>query len=345
MKKTLLAIALTGIAAMQGASAQTPTYNPSWYISPSVNVMDSDDVYGIDKDTVGGGLRVGKPLSDMWDIQMGATRVRPDQNGFSYRQNTYGFDGLLMFSRQAFRPFILFGGGAEYDKIRGPFAGHASKTSPYLNAGAGFQWSFNDRAALQVDARRVHGFPSDNAFNAKHSRNDYLTVGLNMAFGNPPAPAPITRTEPLAPPPAPAPVAQPAPPPPPQPRFERLTLSATELFAFNSADLRMPQPKLDQIAEIMNTHADVTDVDINGYADRLGNTKYNQKLSQKRADAVKNYLVGKGINESRLKANGRGEENPVATCDEVKKRAELIKCLEPNRRVEVEQITVQRRVQ
>jgi OOP family OmpA-OmpF porin len=335
---------LTGIAAMQGASAQTTTYNPSWYISPSINAMEPDDLYGIDRNARGVGLRFGKPISDSWDIQMGGTWSRTDRNGFSYRQNTYGVDGLLMLSRQAFRPFVLFGGGAEYDKVGAPL-GHASKTSPYLNAGVGFQWAFNDRTALQADLRRVHGFLRDDAFGGDNSRNDYLTLGFNMALGNPPAPAPITRTEPLTPPPAPEPVAQPAPPPPPQPRFERLTLSATELFAFNSADLRMPQPKLDQIAEIMNTHADVTDVDINGYADRLGNTKYNQKLSQKRADAVKNYLVGKGISESRLKANGRGEENPVATCDEVKKRAELIKCLEPNRRVEVEQITVQRRVQ
>ncbi|MEG2964603.1 MAG: OmpA family protein, partial [Janthinobacterium sp.] len=56
------------------------------------------------------------------------------------------------------------------------------------------------------------------------------------------------------------------------------------------------------------------------------------------------YLVSKGVAANRLTAEGKGSTNPVVTCDN-KKRADLIKCLEPNRRVEVEQITIERRVQ
>ncbi|MFZ3285729.1 MAG: OmpA family protein, partial [Telluria sp.] len=118
----------------------------------------------------------------------------------------------------------------------------------------------------------------------------------------------------------------------------------TELFEFDSATLRMPQPRLDEIAAALTADPTITDVDVTGYADRLGSAKYNLKLSQRRANAVRDYLIGKGVEAGRLKAIGKGEADPVVTCTD-KKRADLIKCLEPNRRVEVEQITIERRVE
>ena len=83
-------------------------------------------------------------------------------------------------------------------------------------------------------------------------------------------------------------------------------------------------------------------ITITGYTDRIGASAYNHKLSLRRADAVKEYLVTKGISADRLQVKGMGEENPVVTCDGVKKRAELIKCLEPNRRVEIEPVTFEK---
>lgn len=136
-----------------------------------------------------------------------------------------------------------------------------------------------------------------------------------------------------------------APPPPPPPaRFEKISLSATELFSFDNDKLPAAHPKLDDIAKLLNENSGVTNVVITGYADRLGNDNYNQKLSERRANAVKDYLVSKGVAADRLKAVGKGEANPVVECND-KNRAALIKCLEPNRRVDVEQITVERRVQ
>jgi len=122
-----------------------------------------------------------------------------------------------------------------------------------------------------------------------------------------------------------------------------VTLSATELFAFDSAELTQPQPKLDEIARVLGASGGNESITITGYTDRLGSEAYNQKLSQRRADAVKAYLAGKGVSTSRLNAQGKGEANPVVQCDQ-KNRAALIKCLEPNRRVEVEQIVIERRV-
>ena len=124
---------------------------------------------------------------------------------------------------------------------------------------------------------------------------------------------------------------------------ERITLSAKELFDFDSAKLRLPQPRLDEVAAAMNNNPQIGMIRITGYTDRIGEPSYNIKLSQRRADAVKAYLVSKGVASTRLLAEGKGDANPVVQCSDEKK-ADLIQCLEPNRRVEVEEITIEKRV-
>ena len=84
-------------------------------------------------------------------------------------------------------------------------------------------------------------------------------------------------------------------------------------------------------------------VTITGYTDRLGSDEYNVELSQRRANDVKSYLVGKGVAADRLIAVGKGKVDPIVHCDN-SARSALIKCLEPNRRVVIEPIPVERRV-
>jgi OOP family OmpA-OmpF porin len=106
----------------------------------------------------------------------------------------------------------------------------------------------------------------------------------------------------------------------------------------------MPQPKLDEIASTLNANPQIGAITVTGHTDRLGSDQYNQRLSQRRADAVKKYLVSKGVATNRVNAVGKGEKEPVVQCNE-KARPALIKCLEPNRRVVVEAITVEKKVQ
>lgn len=339
-KKTALAAAFLCSA----VTTQAQEINPSWYVQPSVVGVKVDRDFGLDSRDYGGGVKFGVPVSPMWDLQFGASHVRAEEGAARYHQTLLGVDALLMLSRKNFRPYLLFGVGAQRDKVQNPLV-NVTATNPYASAGLGFQLGLTDQWAMQADIRTVRGrIDGDDGFGFTRSNNKYLTVGLNYAFHKPQAaPLPSPPPPPFVAQPAPPPVAPLPPPPPPPPRFEKVTMSATELFGFDSATLSTPQPKLDEIAAALAADMSITDVDVTGYADRLGSVKYNQKLSERRANAVRDYLVAKGVDAKRLKAYGKGVANPVVTCNN-KKRADLIKCLEPNRRVEVEQITVERRV-
>ncbi|OON63616.1 flagellar motor protein MotB [Massilia sp. KIM] len=342
-KKIALAAALLCSAGAALAQENAPAINPSWYIQPNVVHVKPDADFGVNDRDTGGGLKFGKAISPAWDIQIGGSHTRFEERSNEYRQTLLGVDALLMLSRERIRPFVLFGVGAERDKVNNPLR-NVKKTSPYGTVGIGFQADLTPQWALQADIRSVRGFlRDDEQFGFKRSNNKYLTVGLNYAFNPPPAPAPAPA--PVVEAPAPAPAPAPVPEPAPQPRFEKVTLEATKLFNFDKAEIILPAPKLDEIAAALQADPSVTDVDITGYTDRLGSEKYNLKLSERRANAVRDYLVSKGIDGNRLKAYGKGEANPIVTDCNQKKRAELIACLEPNRRVEVEQITVERKVQ
>ena len=146
-----------------------------------------------------------------------------------------------------------------------------------------------------------------------------------------------------APPPAPAPQAPPPPPPPPAPpkpapKPEKVTTASTVNFDFDRYVIRPDaSSKLDDlVGKLRNVNLEV--IIAVGHADRIGSDAYNMKLSVRRADSVKAYLVSKGIAASRIYTEGKGERQPVKDCKGDKKTKELIACLEPNRRVESEAV-------
>lgn len=108
----------------------------------------------------------------------------------------------------------------------------------------------------------------------------------------------------------------------------KITLSEKMVnFDFNSSNLTaIAKGNLDKLSEVLANNPE-TNINIYGYTDNKGSHEYNDKLSERRAKAVKDYLVAKGIAFSRLNTVGMGEENPVATNDTDEGRAQ-------NRRVE-----------
>ena len=155
------------------------------------------------------------------------------------------------------------------------------------------------------------------------------------------APVPVARAEPVAQPaPAPAPEPTPIVAAPPRPVLEKVTLSSDVLFEFGKAQLRPEgQQKLDELAGRIGD-ANIDEIVAVGHADRIASENYNQKLSEERANAVKVYLIDKGMSAQLVKAEGKGESQPVTECRKMgAERAsnrKLVSCLQPDRRVEIE---------
>jgi hypothetical protein len=121
---------------------------------------------------------------------------------------------------------------------------------------------------------------------------------------------------------------------------QRYTLGADALFKFDKSDIQNLNPKgrvdLDSLITELGKFKVLNSIRITGYTDRLGSPSYNQKLSQDRAESIKQYLVNRGVNPNIVSSQGRGPAQPVTACDNNLSRTELINCLAPNRRVVVD---------
>jgi OOP family OmpA-OmpF porin len=246
--------------------------------------------------------------------------------------------------------------GAQHASARDSFHGsgravvltpNASKSETNLKFGAGMQYALTPNLMLRGEAERYR----INDAVGNHGDVNLYSVGLVFAFGREAAPAPHPMAQqvevalPAAPPPPLAVVAPPPPPPPPPPPLpapappRRVSFSADTLFSFDRSDLG-PQGKvaLDQFSHEL-AGMQFSAVTIVGHTDRLGSPAYNQKLSVRRAEAVRIYLVSFGVDATRVSAVGRGESQPVTTkqdCPGAKPDPKLIACLQPDRRVDVE---------
>ncbi len=249
--------------------------------------------------------------------QKGYACMKRDEENLSFFG--YGIEGLFhFFPDNVLVPFVAVGiGGVYYSKAFEDTTEnkHSKFAADY---GAGLKYFLTENVALRGDVRHVIPFDS------RH--NDLLyTVGLSFAFGGTKKVEPVAA--PVAPPP-PAPVVAPPPPPPPAPVVveeakpqaaaapeivEKGRTTLHVLFDFDKAIIKKNSlADVDNLIAVMKQYPELNVV-IEGHTCTRGTAAYNKKLSQRRADAVRKYMVDKGIDSKRLTAKGFGFDRPIAS--------------------------------
>lgn len=345
------------VAALGMSAAVAQAADQSWYLVPQVGALIPDSQLEAATGWFGG-VKLGKPLNNSWDLQLGATYGEASEDATAYssgkfKQTTASIEALYLFSRTAFRPFLSVGVGAAQDKLSYTGTPSAAVTRNYGmgSVGAGFQYDWTKSTFLQADLRYVVTATDLNTSTINFSElgNLYAGIGVGFKFGEAPKPAPKAAPAPVVvapvvpktceelgtcikvePPKVEAPVVEvkPVAPPPAPEKYEVVenNLRADGAFATGSGLLTQKgKTQIDAAVAAAGTSYDALstqeglELTVIGHADRTGKADVNQTLSEKRAESVKAYLVSKGINADAIQTAGRGSSEPVTKADDCKK--------------------------
>ncbi|PHV25799.1 hypothetical protein CSQ93_22340 [Janthinobacterium sp. BJB426] len=361
-----LSVITGALLAAQSAQAQDNTFinpdwaNSAWYIGAGVGqsratideprlraslAANGETVTGFSKDQrdTGYKLFVGRQLNQYVAVEAGYF----DLGKFDFQSTTSG-NGVLN-GQAAFRGVnldllgqlplsqrlsLLGRVGMHYTKTNTEFSGnrllgstnmHASERKLNAKLGLGLEYKFSEALALRGEVERYR--LNDAVGNRGDA--DLYSVSLVYKLGRPTSAAPAYQPAPEVAPvvamPAPLIEAKPA----PVPVAEKVSFASEALFDFDQSTLK-PQGKaaLDQLLGQLKG-MDLEVIVAVGHTDAVGPDAYNQKLSQRRAEAVKAYLVAQGVETNRVYTEGKGETQPVADNTSAAGRAK-------NRRVTVE---------
>ena len=305
---------------------------------------------GSDERDRGYSLFVGKQLNRYFALEagyfdLGKFNVAATTSGNGTFRGEAGFRGAnldLVAQYPLTERFSLLGrAGVQYTRTNTHFEGNrlAAVTNPNptekkagAKFGVGLEYKLSEALAVRGEVTR---FRIDDAV-GNRGDVDLIAVGMVYKFGRPVAsryvaPAPVAMAAPAA-----VEALPPPPPPRPQPVSEKVSFAAEALFDFDKAVVK-PEGKaaLDDLMgklQGMNTEVMIAV----GHTDSVGSNAYNDKLSLRRANAVKAYLVSKGLEQARLYTEGKGESQPIAGNDTAAGRAQ-------NRRVTIEVVGTRNR--
>ena len=351
MKTLKPLVALTAAALIFGNTALIADTDQPWHVTYQIGGASLDSARDTDDGDVWQSIGFGRFLNDNFSLDVEYDEFEGDFRGYNtlvpgatydkWKLSTLGLMGRYHFTDWTFRPYLAAGiGRTKHRSVLDE--GNATALSVGLGMHGQLAKHFSVRA--QVLWRN----DNDGASLAPrgHFRDFIYSLGLSYDFGGVDAPAPAPAAPPAAPP-----------PPPTNPDLDGdgvpnerdkcpntrpgavVDLDGCEVeavisldgvyFDFDKATLR-PEgiAVLNDAAALLKTNDRVV-VEIAGHTDSVGSEEYNQGLSERRANTVRDYLVGQGITATRLTARGYGELQPVATNDtdegrQLNRRVEMI---------------------
>ena len=291
--------------------ADGPVYDDRWYVAPAIGTAFYDSDRQTSSRDLYLGLGVGRFFTPNFSLDLrydryitDFKRAQPIPAGASDRFNlfSYGLVGRYHLPGETIRPYGLLGVGIQEHRS---FLDDGRDV--YGSVGLGARARVNDSIHLRFEAEARYDNDRDTLDRSSGFWDFIASVGVTVSFGEPPrAPVPAPP-EPREPPPP-----RPAPEPEPEPEPEVLIeFDAAVTFDFDSARLR-PEAvtELNEAVALLEMHEEIRRVEVAGHTCDLGPAEYNQRLSERRAQAVADYLVEQGIDRGRLVVRGFGENQP-----------------------------------
>ncbi|MEM7054533.1 MAG: OmpA family protein [Pseudomonadota bacterium] len=322
MKKIAIASAALLLASAFTVQAQE-VYDNRWYAGITGGVTSLDDDRLSDEDWPYYGVYIGRFLSPNFslDFRIDNYRGQFEESEFDVAladdeidMFSYGLVGRYHFGdNDKFRPYILAAVGIqEHENI------FADGRDAYASLGFGANSYLTDNWRLGAELEGRY----DNDRDTFDDRNNgfidlILSMNLSFAFGERPRPVVAQQAEPAPPPPVrPAPRPTPPPPPPPAEPEVLFEFDSEVTFGFDSAEIRpSAEPELNRAAAILSERTEIVLIEVAGHTDSSGPEDYNQNLSERRAQAVADYLAARGVDHDRMEVRGFGETRPKVPND------------------------------
>ena len=281
-----------------------------WYVTPFVGDTHPDYRRDVDHNSFDWGVAMGRELGPIFNVELSsnasvnAHTVSPLPGGH-LNLDALSLDMLAVANRTGIvSPYIGLGLGAvrtDYSFDGNFRPGYDTRLGVETEVGAMVKLWQNADQTSKLSFRPEFKMRWADPGNA--NLKDYLLmVGIQYSFGGSPVVAAVAEVPP------------PPPPPPPVEQYvvkSTITLEGVN-FAFNKADLTSEsRPVLDAVADGLKKHPRVR-VEIQGHTDSVGKPAYNLKLSQRRAESVRSYLVSDGVSVEQLEAKGYGLTQPIA---------------------------------